>query len=260
MHVENLLLEITEGIATVTVNRPAAFNALTISTLEELEGVVAEIVRNPDIRAAVLTGAGTKAFVAGADIAAMCNMTPAQARKLALLAHRTYAAIERSPKPFIAAVNGYALGGGCELAMACDIRVASESAKFGQPEINLGIMPGFGGTQRLPRLVGKGRALELILTGEMIDAREALRIGLVNRVVAQGELLDEARQLARKIAAKGLVALQLCKEAVGNGLEMDLTKACAYEAELFAYSFSTVDQKEGMGAFLEKRPAVFRDC
>jgi len=260
MHVENLLLEITEGIATVTVNRPAAFNALTISTLEELESVVAEIVRNPDIRAAVLTGAGTKAFVAGADIAGMRDMTSAQARELALLAHRTYAAIERSPKPFIAAVNGYALGGGCELAMACDIRVASENAKFGQPEINLGIMPGFGGTQRLPRLVGKGRALELILTGEMIDAREALRIGLVNRVVAQGELLDESRQLARKIAAKGLVALQLCKEAVGNGLEMDLTKACAYEAELFAYSFSTVDQKEGMGAFLEKRPAVFRDC
>ena len=260
MHVENLLLEITEGIATVTVNRPAAFNALTISTLEELESVVAEIVRNPDIRAAVLTGAGTKAFVAGADIAGMRDMTSAQARELALLAHRTYAAIERSPKPFIAAVNGYALGGGCELAMACDIRVASENAKFGQPEINLGIMPGFGGTQRLPRLVGKGRALELILTGEMIDAREALRIGLVNRVVAQGELLDEARQLARKIAAKGLVALQLCKEAVGNGLEMDLTKACAYEAELFAYSFSTFDQKEGMGAFLEKRPAVFRDC
>ena len=260
MHVENLLLEITEGIVTVTVNRPAAFNALTISTLEELESVVAEIVRNPDIRAAVLTGAGTKAFVAGADIAGMRDMTSAQARELALLAHRTYAAIERSPKPFIAAVNGYALGGGCELAMACDIRVASENAKFGQPEINLGIMPGFGGTQRLPRLVGKGRALELILTGEMIDAREALRIGLVNRVVAQGELLDEARQLARKIAAKGLVALQLCKEAVGNGLEMDLTKACAYEAELFAYSFSTFDQKEGMGAFLEKRPAVFRDC
>ena len=260
MHVENLLLEITEGIATVTVNRPAAFNALTISTLEELESVVAEIVRNPDIRAAVLTGAGTKAFVAGADIAGMRDMTSAQARELALLAHRTYAAIERSPKPFIAAVNGYALGGGCELAMACDIRVASENAKFGQPEINLGIIPGFGGTQRLPRLVGKGRALELILTGEMIDAREALRIGLVNRVVAQGELLDESRQLARKIAAKGLVALQLCKEAVGNGLEMDLTKACAYEAELFAYSFSTFDQKEGMGAFLEKRPAVVRDC
>jgi enoyl-CoA hydratase len=252
MHLENLLLEITEGIATVTVNRPAALNAMTIATLEELERVVAEIVGNPDIRVAILTGAGTKAFVAGADIAVMRDMTPGEARALAFLAHRTYAAIERSPKPFIAAVNGYALGGGCELAMACDIRIAAETAKFGQPEVNLGILPGFGGTQRLP-------ALELILTGEMIAAPEALRIGLVNRVVAQGDLLDEARRLAGKIASKGLVALQLCKEAVGNGLDMDITRGCAYEAELFAQSFSTVDQKEGMGAFLEKRPAVFRD-
>jgi enoyl-CoA hydratase len=260
MQLENLLLENSEGIATVTVNRPSAMNAMTVSTLEELEEVVAEIVRNRGIRAAILTGAGTKAFVAGADIAVMRNMTSTQARDLALQAHRIYASIEQSPKPFIAAVNGYALGGGCELAMACDIRLASETAKFGQPEINIGILPGFGGTQRLPRLVGKGRALEIILTGEMIDAREALRIGLVNRVVPQGELLDEARQLARKIAAKGLVAVKLCKEAVGNGLEMDLAKACAYEAELFGYSFSTADQKEGMGAFLEKRPAVFQDC
>lgn len=260
MPAENLLLEIADGIATITVNRPAALNALTLATLAELEGMVEEIVGSPDIRATVLTGAGTKAFVAGADIAAMQEMTPAQARDLALQAHRICAAIERSPKPFIAAVNGYALGGGCELAMACDIRLAAETAKFGQPEVNLGIIPGFGGTQRLPRLVGKGRALELILTGEMIDAREALRIGLVNRVVAPEDLLAEARLLAQKIAAKGLVALRLCKEAVGNGLEMDLTKGCAYESELFAYSFSTRDQKEGMGAFLEKRPAIFRDC
>ena len=260
MHLENLLMAISDGIATVTVNRPAAMNALTAATLEELEGVVAEIVRNPNIRLAILTGAGTKAFVAGADIADMRDMTSTQARDISRLAHRTYAAIAQSPKPFIAAVNGYALGGGCELAMACDIRIASENAKFGQPEINIGILPGFGGTQRLPRLVGKGRALEIILTGEMIDAAEALRIGLVNRVVPQADLLDEARKLARKIAAKGLVAVRLCKEAVGNGLEMDLDKACVYEAELFGYSFSTADQKEGMGAFLEKRPAVFRDC
>jgi len=260
MHLENLLLEISEGIATVTINRPSAMNAMTVSTLEELEAVVAEIVRNPDVRAAILTGAGFKAFVAGADIAVMRNMNSTQARDLALQAHRIYAAIERSPKPFIAAVNGYALGGGCELAMACDIRVAAENAKFGQPEINIGILPGFGGTQRLPRLVGKGHALEIILTGEMIDASEALRIGLVNRVVPQGELLEEARKLAGKIAAKGLVAVRLCKEAVGNGLEMDLARACAYEAELFGYSFSTADQKEGMSAFLEKRPAVFLDC
>jgi enoyl-CoA hydratase len=260
MNLENLLLDISEGIATVTINRPAAMNAMTVATLEELEMVVAEIVRNPDVRVAILTGAGTKAFVAGADIAALRDMTATQAREIALLAHRTYAAIEQSPKPFIAAVNGYALGGGCELSMACDIRIASENAKFGQPEINIGILPGFGGTQRLPRLVGKGRALEIILTGEMIDAAEALRIGLVNKVVVQTELLDTAKQLACKIATKGLVAVKLCKEAVGNGLEMDLAKACTYEAELFGYSFSTADQKEGMGAFLEKRPAVFRDC
>lgn len=259
MQPENLLLEISEGIATVTINRPAAMNAMTIATLEELESVVAEISRTPDIRAAILTGAGAKAFVAGADIAVMRDMTSTQARDLALRAHRIYTSIEQAPKPFIAAVNGYALGGGCELAMACDIRIASENARFGQPEINIGILPGFGGTQRLPRLVGKGRALEIILTGEMIDARESLRIGLVNKVVAPEELLTESRQLARKIAAKGLVAVRLCKEAVGNGLEMDLGKACAYEAELFAYSFSTADQKEGMSAFLEKRPAVFRD-
>ena len=259
MHLENLLLEISDGIATVTVNRPAALNAMNRATLNELEAVVAEITGNPDIRVAILTGAGTKAFVAGADIAVMRDMTSTQARELALKAHGIYAAIEQSAKPFIAAVNGYALGGGCELAMACDIRIAAETARFGQPEINIGILPGFGGTQRLPRLVGKGRALELILTGEMIDAREALRIGLVNRVTAPEKLLDEARQLAGKIASKGLVALQLCKQAVCNGLEMDITKGCAYEAELFAYSFSTDDQKEGMGAFLEKRAAVFRD-
>jgi enoyl-CoA hydratase len=222
--------------------------------------VVAEISRNPDIRVAVLTGAGTKAFVAGADISVMRDMSSTQARDLALQAHRIYASIEQSPKPFIAAVNGYALGGGCELAMACDLRIASANAKFGQPEVNIGILPGFGGTQRLPRLVGKGLALEIILSGEMIDAVEALRIGLVNRIVPQTGLLDEARQLARKIASKGLVAVRLCKEAVGNGLQMDLARACAYEAELFAYSFSTADQKEGMAAFLEKRPAVFRDC
>jgi enoyl-CoA hydratase len=256
---ENVLFETIDGVATVTVNRPGALNALTAPTLTELEEVVGEIARSPEIRVAIITGAGAKAFVAGADISEMRDMKPPQARNLALQAHRIYAAIERSPKPFIAAVNGYALGGGCELAMACDIRLAAETAKFGQPEVNLGIIPGFGGTQRLPRLVGKGLALELVLTGEMIDAQEALRIGLVNRVVPPGELLNEARQLAGKIAAKGLITLQLCKEAVNNGLGMDVVKGCAYEAELFAYCFSTDDQKEGMGAFLEKRPAVFGD-
>jgi len=256
----HLLLEISEGIAAITINRPSAMNAMTPATLDELAEAVRRVNGAPEVRAAILTGAGTKAFMAGADIAAMRDMTPAQARDLARQAHQIYADIERSPKTFIAAVNGYALGGGCELAMACDIRLASENAKFGQPEINIGIIPGFGGTQRLPRLVGKGRALEMILTGEMIDAREAHRIGLVNRVVTQEELPEEARRLARAIAAKGMVAVGLCKEAVNNGLNMELAKACAYEAELFAHSFSTADQKEGMSAFLEKRPAVFRDC
>ena len=260
MHREHLLFDILEGIVTITINRPAAMNAMTRAILEELEDAVAEVARTPEIRVAIITGAGSKAFVAGADIAAMKDMTAPQGRDLALLAHRIYAAIERSPKPYIAAINGYALGGGCELTLACDIRIASDNARFGQPEINIGVLPGFGGSQRLPRLIGKGRALEMILTGEMIDAAEAYRIGLANRVVPQAELLDEARRLAVKIAAKSAVTLGLCKDAVNNGLEMDLARGCAYEAELFGFSFATADQKEGMAAFLEKRPAIFRDC
>ncbi len=256
----NLTLDKADGIATVTINRPAALNALNTETLGELEAAVTALGSDPEARVLLITGAGAKAFVAGADIAVMQPMGPTAARELAQQGHRVCGLIERSPKPVIAAVNGYALGGGCELAMSCDIRIAAETAKFGQPEINLGISPGFGGTQRLPRLVGRGRALELLLTGEMIDAREALRIGLVNRVVPAAELLDEARKLARQIAGKGLVALGLCKEAVANGLEIDLQRACAYEADLFAFSFATADQKEGMAAFLEKRPAQFRDA
>lgn len=259
MQREHLLLEVSEGIATVTINRPGAMNAMTRAILEELGSVVEEIAATAGIRAAIITGAGTKAFMAGADIAAMRDMTASQGRELALLAHGIYAAIERSPKPYIAAVNGYALGGGCELALACDMRIASENARFGQPEINIGVLPGFGGSQRLPRLIGKGRALEMILTGDMIDAGEAYRIGLANKVVPQEELLADARRLAATIASKSALATALCKQAVVNGLEMDLARACAYEAELFGYSFATADQKEGMAAFLEKRPAVFKD-
>ena len=260
MQYEHLLFTESEGIATITINRPAAMNAMTGAMLAELAGAVAEVADNGSIRVAIITGAGPKAFMAGADIAAMKDMDPVQGRSLAQLAHRTYGAIERSRKPYIAAVNGYALGGGCELALACDIRIVAENARFGQPEINIGILPGFGGSQRLPRLIGKGRALEMILTGEMIDATEACRIGLANRVVPAAELLAEAGRLAAKIAGKSAVAIALCKEAVTNGLEMDLARGCAYEAELFGYSFATKDQKEGMAAFLEKRPAVFRDC
>ena len=259
MQREHLLFDISEGIATITINRPAAMNAMTRTILEELEDAVAEVARTPEIRVAIITGAGTKAFIAGADIAAMRDMSPPEGRDLALLAHRIYAAIERSPKPYIAAVNGYALGGGCELSLACDLRIASENARFGQPEVNIGTLPGFGGSQRLPRLIGKGRALEMILTGDMIDAAEAYRIGLANRVVPQEALLVEARKIAAKIAAKSSITVGLCKDAVVNGGEMDLARGCAYEAELFGFSFATADLKEGMGAFLEKRPAVFKD-
>jgi enoyl-CoA hydratase len=257
---ETLLLDIHEGIATVTINRPTALNAMTPATIRELGAVVQTVTESREVRVVIITGAGEKAFVAGADIALMRDMSPLEARDLALLAHGVYGAIEKSLKPFIAAVNGYALGGGCELAMSCDLRFAADTARFGQPEINLGIIPGFGGSQRLPRLIGKGRALDLILSGEMINAQEAYRIGLVNRIVPQGELLPATRTFATKLAAKGLPALRLCKEAVVNGLEMDLVSARHYEADLFGLSFATADQKEGMAAFLEKRPAKFIDC
>ncbi len=259
MSATNLLLEKSDGIAVVTVNRPEALNALNKETLEELTEAFLTLNNDDAVRVIILTGSGPKSFIAGADISVMQPMGPPGARENAFRGQRLCDAIEQGSKPVIAAVNGFALGGGCEVAMACDVRIASESAKFGQPEINLGIVPGFGGTQRLPRLIGRGRAMELLLTGDMIDAREALRIGLVNRVVPAENLLDEARSLAKKIAAKGRIAVALCKEAVRNGIEMELGKACAYEAELFAFTFATHDQKEGMKAFLEKRPAVFTD-
>lgn len=234
-------------------------NAMTLATLQELDRGVQELSASTEVRAVIITGAGEKAFIAGGDIAMLRELGPVEARELALLAHGVCTAIEQSSKPFIAAVNGYALGGGCELAMSCDIRLAVEHARFGQPEINIGTLPGFGGSQRLPRLVGKGRALEMILTGDMIDAQEAWRIGLVNKVVPQAELINAARSLAATLAGKSQMALKLCKEVVTNGLEMDLQRACSYEADLFALSFATADQQEGMAAFLEKRTPVFSD-
>jgi enoyl-CoA hydratase len=257
MEFNNLLVEKSDGIATVTVNRPKALNALNEETLGELLASFEGLEADPSIRAVILTGAGEKAFVAGADIAAMKDLDAVAARDFALLGHKVMHAIEHLSKPVIAAVNGFALGGGCELALACDIRLAGDNARFGQPEVNLGVIPGFGGTQRLPRLIGKGRAKELLFTGDMIDAGEALRLGLVNRVVPPGELLGAARDLATKITGKGAFAVALCKEAVNNGLEMDIDKACRFEADHFALCFATADQKEGMGAFLEKRPANF---
>ncbi len=258
MTYQTLIVEVLEAVATITVNRPAAMNAMTVTTLQELGMAVSELSTASDVRAVIITGAGEKAFIAGGDISQLRDMNPGDARSLSLLAQGVFNSIEHSPKPFIAAVNGYALGGGCELAMSCDVRIASDKARFGQPEVNIGILPGFGGSQRLPRLVGKGRALEMILTGDMIDADEALRIGLVNRVVQQAELMAVARALALKISSRSQSAVSLCKELVINGMEMDIERAFRYEADLFALSFTTSDQKEGMTAFLEKRPPVFK--
>lgn len=254
----NLLLEREDKIATVTFNRPKALNALNQETLLEVLACFRALQEDEAVQVVILTGSGAKAFVAGADIAFMKEMTPLEARNFAFLGQEVMNTIERLEKPVIAAINGFALGGGCELAIACDIRLASDNARFGQPEVNLGIVPGFGGTQRLPRLIGKGRASELIFTGDMIDAAEAYRIGLVNRVVPQDQLLPSCREMAAKIASRGPVAVKLSKGAIINGLEMDLARACGYEADQFALGFTSADQKEGMEAFLEKRPARFQ--
>jgi len=258
MSFENLTLATDGAIATVTINRPRAMNALNRETLEELKQLFSELEQQEEIKVIILTGAGGKAFVAGADIAQMQQMNALEARAFAQLGQQVMTNIEQCSKPVIAAVNGFALGGGCELAMACDIRLASEKAKFGQPEVNLGVIPGFAGTQRLSRLIGKGRAKELIFTGDMIDANEALHLGLANKVVPADQLLEAAQAMAEKIAAKGPVAIRFSKEAINRGLEMDLDKANAYEAELFSLCFASNDQKEGMSAFLEKRPADFQ--
>jgi enoyl-CoA hydratase len=258
MEFDNLLIEKSDGVATVTVNRPKALNALNEETLRELLCCFQGLENNTEVKAVILTGAGEKAFVAGADIAFMKDLEAVAAREFALLGQKVMNTIEQLAKPVIAAVNGFALGGGCELALACDIRLASANARFGQPEVNLGVIPGFAGTQRLPRLVGKGRAKEILFTGDMVAADEAFRIGLVNRVTSPEELLPAARKLAQKIAGKGQVAIALCKDAVNNGLEMESDKACRYEADQFALCFATADQKEGMSAFLEKRTASFQ--
>jgi len=257
MKFENLLIEIDAGIAVVIINRPKALNALNITTLRELQCAFVGFSANAAVQVVIITGSGDKAFVAGADIAAMQPLTTLQARDFAKFGHEVMRSIEACPKPVIAAVNGFALGGGCELALGCDIRLVSDNARFGQPEVNLGVIPGFGGTQRLARLIGKGMAMELVLTGEMVDADEAYRIGLANKVVSQGELLETAKNMAMKIISKGPLAVKIAKEAIRNGLEMELDKANQYEAELFGLCFASTDQKEGMLAFLEKRPAKF---
>ena len=257
MPYKNLLVEIENGMAIVTLSRPKEMNTLNEQTLLELQSVFIGFADNHAVQVIIVTGSGEKAFVAGADIAAMQPLSALEARQFAKLGHQVMRHIEACPKPVIAAVNGFALGGGCELALGCDIRIASENAVFGQPEVNLGVIPGFGGTQRLARLIGKGRAMELILTGDMIDAAEAYRIGIVNKVVPLAQLLDATKKMASSIINKGPYAVNLAKEAIRNGLELDLERANQYEAELFGLCFTTFDQKEGMQAFLEKRPAEF---
>jgi len=255
----NLLLDTKERVAVLTVNRPAALNALDPDTIRELGTALRQLEEDRDVHVVVLTGAGDKAFIAGGDISVMVSLGPLEAREAARSAQKLFCQIEKMPKVVIAAINGYALGGGCELAMACDIRLAAESAKIGQPEVNLGIIPGWAGTQRLPRLVGKGVAKQMLLTGEMISARRAQAIGLVNEVYPDDELLSAARELAVRIAAKPQVAVRLIKEAVDNGLEMSSERAFEYEADLFGLCFATEDQKEGMNAFLQKRPPVWKN-
>lgn len=253
----NLLLDKDGPVAMITFNNPTAMNALTVATLKALDKVLGDLETDAGVRAVIMTGAGEKAFVAGGDIAHLATLDADSARDFALLAQRVIDRIEGFPKPVIAAVNGYALGGGCEVAMGCDIRIAADTARFGLPEVKLGIIPGFAGAPRLVRLVGKGKAKEMIFTGEMIKADEALRIGLVNRVVPGQELLAEARALALQMSERSPSAIRLAKEAIEHSMEMDFARASRLEADLFALCFTTPDCREGIRAFLEKRPARF---
>lgn len=258
MAYQTLLFDVRDRRALVTINRPDKLNALNDAVVEELGRAAEEIATRSDVSGAIITGAGPKAFVAGADIGDLSRQTPFEGKSRALRGQAVLRRIETCGKPVIAAVNGFALGGGCELAMACHIRIASQHAKFGQPEVKLGIAPGYGGTQRLPRLVGKGRALELILTGRMIDADEAYRIGLVNKVVPAGKLMEEAELMMKGLLAMGPRAVALAIEAVDHGMDLTLDEGLLIEANHFGLLASTEDMKEGMAAFLEKREAQFK--
>ena len=249
----NLTLDVENEVAVLTINRPKALNALNSETLDELTEVLTEIEGRDDIKVVILTGAGEKSFVAGADISEMINFTAPEARAFGIRASVPFFKLQNMRQVTIAAVNGFALGGGCEISMACDIRIASDNAVFGQPECGLGIIPGFGGTQRLARLVGMGRAKEMIFTCDNIDAAEAYRIGLVNKVVAKEELMETAKTMAAKIISKGSYAVSVAKAAINNGYDMDIKNAVEMEANLFGVVNDTHDKKEGMSAFLEKR-------
>jgi enoyl-CoA hydratase len=260
MAYENLIVEhdANEGVLVITLNRPKVLNALNAATLGELRQAIDAAAADASVRAIVLTGSGDKSFVAGADINELAVQTPVGGRDHARHGQSIFDRIERLGKPVIAAVNGFALGGGCELAMACTVRIASDAAKFGQPEVNLGLIPGYAGSQRLPRLVGRGRAQELLLTGDIIDAQEAWRIGLVNRVVPAAELMENAKTLAKRLAAKAPIAVRYILDAVASGLDMPFAEAQDHEATLFGLVSTTEDMREGTAAFLEKRKAQFK--
>jgi enoyl-CoA hydratase len=253
-----LLFELSDGIARITINRPDKLNALNATVIAELGDAITRVETDAAVRGVILTGAGTKAFVAGADITELAEQTPMEGKARSLLGQQVFRRLEGCGKPVVAAVNGFALGGGCELAMACHIRLAAEHARFGQPEVKLGIGPGYGGTARLPRLVGKGRALELLLTGGMIDAAEAYRIGLVNRVVPGDKLLGECETMLRTILENGPLAVRACLEAVDTGMETTLDQALLLEANHFGLLSATLDMREGTKAFTEKRQPVFK--
>ena len=253
MAFENILVEKSEGIATIFINRPKAMNALNAETLFELGDAIKEIAADDEVGAVIVTGSGDKSFVAGADITFMYPLDGMKARYFSGVGQSVFRQLEKLEKPVIAAINGFALGGGCELAMACDIRLASTTALFGQPEVGLGIPPGFGGTQRLSRIVGEGRALELILTANNIKADEAYRIGLVNHLYAPEELMEAARKMAKKIMSNAPTAVAISKSAIYRGLQVDIDTAMAIEADNFGLTYLSANQKEGMGAYMEKR-------
>lgn len=253
MELKNVILEKEGHLAIVTINRPKALNALNSETLKDLNTVIEDLEKDTNIYAVILTGAGEKSFVAGADIAEMKDLNEEQGKEFGILGNNVFRRLENLDKPVIAAISGFALGGGCELAMSCDIRIASEKAKFAQPEAGLGITPGFGGTQRLARIVGLGKAKEMIYTCDMIKAEEAYRIGLVNKVVPLEALMDEAKVMANKIIANAPIAVKYCKDAINRGMQVDIDQAILIEAEDFGRCFASEDQKEGMTAFLERR-------
>jgi enoyl-CoA hydratase len=258
MAFDTLLLERDGAVAILTINRPQVLNALNSQTLDELRRAILDLKQDDSVRVVILTGAGEKAFVAGADINELAVQTPTSGREYALAGQHVFDLVENMGKPVIAAINGYALGGGCELAMACTLRLAADTAKVGQPEISLGLIPGYAGTQRLPRLVGKGRAMELILTGTPIGADDAFRIGLVNRVVPAAELMASARALAQQLARSAPIAMRYIINAVNKGVEMPFADASQYEATLFGLVASTDDMREGTAAFLQKRKPEFK--